>query len=363
MSYGLYIHIPFCKYICKYCDFCKKFVNTYDHTDYVEALIFEMDFKITDFSQIKTIYIGGGTPSALDEKALILLLNYLSEKINMKNIIEYTFEANPDDIKTKLVKILNINGINRISLGVQTLNDEILKDVGRLHTKQDVVNSLEIIHPIIKNISLDLIFNLPNQTFIDIEDTFNFISKYSNKINHISYYSLILENNTIFKFQEIENFNEDEEDIIYKLIQSKLKTLGYHQYEISNYSKENKESIHNLNYWNGSEYFGIGIGASQYFNKIRSTNTKSIKKYVENINNGFHEQIIFEKENINDKEEVYETIMLCLRTKFGISKKFVEENNLKLDEEYIEETNFCFRIKAKYLFLSNNIIIELLEQL
>lgn len=363
MQTSLYIHIPFCRYICKYCDFCKKFTTSFDHQVYVEALIQEIKYKKINFKELKTIYIGGGTPSALDQNALNSLLSFIKEQLEEKQVLEYTLECNPDDVRLELIDFLVSKGVNRISLGVQTLNDQILVDAGRNHTSKQVTEAINIIYPQIKNISIDLMFNLPKQSLKDIEDSFEFIRKNQEKINHISYYSLILEEHTIFNQENVENFSEEEEADIYQLIQKNLIDLGYLQYEIANYAKGPYTSKHNQNYWQGGNYYGVGIGASQYVNSKRSTNTKSIKKYVDLINNQEFDLLLMEEEEISLEEEVYEQIMLGLRTNDGILQDLLVQNNIEINELFFEKVEDRIRIKPTYLFLSNGIILDILEQL
>ncbi len=355
-SLGLYIHIPFCKYICKYCDFCKKYKNTYDNDKYIELLLKELDMYKNDFKKIDSIYIGGGTPSSLDFKLLEKLLSYVKKNIDLNKVKEYTIEANPDDINQDLVNLLYEKKVSRVSLGVQSLNDNILLDVKREHTKNDVQKAIDLLSLKIKNISVDFIFNLPNQTIRDIDDTFLFLKKNHDKIQHVSYYSLILEENTMLYNEKFIGFDEEIEDDVYKKIQYNLKELEYEQYEISNFSKKNFNSYHNKKYWELNEYIGVGLSASSYINDNRYTTTRSFNEYESFINKG--SLAIINKEYINSKEKNKERIIFGLRTNKGI------KNNIKVNEKIlkfleIEEDNI--RIKKEYLFLSNIIILELLE--
>lgn len=363
---GMYIHVPFCKYICKYCDFCKKFTKNFDHSEYIDALISEFRHVYENDSKIDTIYIGGGTPSALNYDQLVRLLVFINDNIDTRNVTEFSFECNPDDIDDKLLTLLQDSGVNRLSIGVQSLNDNILKNVNRNHTVEDVERTITLAGKYFNNISIDLMFNLPGQSIEDIKDSFTFIKRHSDVITHISYYSLILENNTVLGINNFENFSDDEEDEIYKLIQEELKSLGYEQYEISNFCKNSFESKHNMKYWSGSEYYGIGLGASQYICKHRTTNTRSMKRYIENINMKNYEENIVDQEFIDKEEEIKEKIIFNLRTKKGIESDILSIL-LKEDDpvlEYLIEnvSDKRISIRQEYYFISNQIIIEFLER-
>ncbi len=353
---GLYIHIPFCKYICKYCDFCKKYNHSFDNEKYINSLINELEMYSDKFQYIDSIYIGGGTPTSLEFSLLNKLLTYLNNNIDMQKVEEFTIEANPDDINVELVDLLVKKKINRVSLGVQSLNDKILKSVKREHTGEDVQKAIDILSAKIENISIDLIFNLPTQKKGDIEESFSFVKKNENSIKHISYYSLILEENTVLFNEKFEGLNEDKESDMYKFIQKKLLELSYKQYEISNFSKKGYESYHNKKYWELKEYIGVGLSASSYVLKKRYTNTRSMNDYLKYIKKG--ELPIIDEEFIDEKENKKEQIIFGLRTKDGIS------NDIELSDElikYFDIEEGKISIKKEYLFLSNWIILEVLE--
>ncbi len=353
---GLYIHIPFCKYICKYCDFCKKYSHSFDNKKYIELLLKELGFYKEYFKNIDSIYIGGGTPSSLDLYLLDELLSFLNDNINMDNIKEFTIEANPDDVNQDFVDLIVKKKINRVSLGVQTLNDEILRDIKRNHTSYDVQQALNFLNGNIDNVSVDFMFNLPNQTLEDIKETFLFIKKNNKTIKHISYYSLILEENTILNNENFYGLEEDEESEIYTTIQKELKSLSYNQYEISNFSKEGYDSFHNKKYWQLKEYIGVGLSASSYIFKKRYTTTRSMKDYVKSIQKG--DLCLINEEYIDEVENKRERIIFGLRTKKGIL------NDIKLTEnlfKYFDIKGDYLSIKQEYLFLSNWLILEVLE--
>ncbi len=358
---GLYIHIPFCKYICTYCDFCKKYKSKFDTKKYINNLIKELEKNKGEFSSINTIYIGGGTPSCINIEDLKILFTYINNNIQISNVKEYTIEANPDDISEQLVLFFKENNINRISLGVQTLNNKILQKINREHTFYDVQNAINIIYKHIYNLSLDFMFNLPNQTKEDINQTFEFIEKNKDQIKHISYYSLILEENTILNNESFKNMDPDYESDIYKLIQENLKNLKYFQYEVSSFAQTGYESKHNLKYWERKQYIGVGLGASGFINNIRKTNTKSINNYYKSLKNNDSKSIVF-KERLTKEDIFYEKIYLGLRTIKGIDYTLLKNNNIKINENYFNIENDKISIKEEYFFLSNKIILDILEQ-
>lgn len=355
MIKNVYIHIPFCKYICSYCDFCKKYIKNQPIDEYLDALEWEISQTIDSKIEIETLYIGGGTPSALNpnqrEKLAMIIAKYFSFTPNY----EFTFECNPDDVDELLVQQLEAMKVNRVSIGVQTLNDDLLRELKREHCTDDVVKAVELLAAKIPNISCDFIFNLPNQEFSDLETSFAFIEKY--QLKHVSYYGLILEENTILDCSDYQLKSVETELEWYQAIQSFFKKHDYHQYEISNFAKCTYESKHNLAYWQQKQYYGFGLGASAYINDERITNTKSLKDYLEQKN------IQLEVNKITKDDFNYEKIFLNLRTDIGIELDFVNELSLKYDERYFEIHNERLRIKPEYYYESNEHIVELLMQL
>lgn len=356
---GLYIHIPFCKYICTYCDFCKKFIDKYDVDEYLHYL--EKEIKMYDITDINTIYIGGGTPSALSEKSLRKLLQLVNDYARDNKIIEYSFEMNPDDITEEKLEILKSFGVNRISIGIQSLNDDTLKAVNRNYTYEQVKNSVELVEKYFENISADFMFNLPNQKIEDID----FIMKYieEKQFTHISFYSLIIEEHTVIRNQNFKGLNEEKESDMYKYIQTQLiNNLKYNQYEISNFSKEEYQSKHNIHYWDLDEYIGIGLGASGYLDKVRYTNTKSVDNYYYYLDND--KRPVVSSEIISNEESEEEKIILSLRQNKLVA---VNQNiiNFIMNDKFLRDKiiidNNKIKIKIQYYFISNEIILKLLE--
>ncbi len=355
MIKNVYIHIPFCKYICSYCDFCKKYIKNQPVDDYLIALDQEIGTEIKTAIPIDTLYIGGGTPSALNLNQLKNLAMIIAKYFVFNPGYEFTFECNPDDINEEMLEILQMMKVNRISMGVQTLDDTIQENLNRKHTAQDVEQALSLLHGKIDNVSCDFIFNLPEQTYRDIENVFNLIDKYS--LNHVSYYGLILEENTILDTKEYELQNEMIEVKWYEQIQAEFKKRGFEQYEISNFAQVGYQSQHNFAYWLQKEYYGFGLGASGYVDQVRYTNTKSLQAYLQKPG------MRIEENKLAQSDLDYEKIFLNLRTNYGLELNFVHELKLKYDQTYFEINNDRLRIKQEYYYESNEHIIDLLMQL
>ncbi len=358
---SVYIHIPFCNHICSYCDFPKVLYNHKYINNYLNSL--EKEIKARYHNElIDTIYIGGGTPTSLNNQELNKLLNILTIFKTKKNI-EYTIESNIESLDLSKIKILKKYNINRVSLGVQSFNNNTLKYLNRHHTKKEVITLINNLKQNnINNINIDLIYATNNNIKEIEEDLDTFISL---NIPHVSYYSLIIENNTYLKTNNTNYIDEDIEYKMYKLINKKLKKHNYHQYEISNYSKKNYESKHNLNYWHNGNYYGFGLGAVSYINNIRRTNTKNLTKY---LNNNY-----LDKEEYEDINTSIETdIMLSLRTTKGLNltkfynkyqRKLIDIYNINnlLEDKILTIKNNYLSINKKYLYLENEIVLKILQ--
>ena len=353
---SVYIHIPFCKSICSYCDFCKFYYNSTWVDNYLSSL--EKEIKSNYKGEIvDTIYIGGGTPTVLNLNQLEKLLN-LTNLFN-KEIIEFTVETNVD-LSLDKIKLLKKYGVNRISIGVQTVNNKYLKFLNRNHTKEEVINLINSLKQYNFNINVDLIYAIPNQTLEELKKDLDFIL--SLDINHISTYSLIIEPHTKLYIDNVSNIDEDLDYEMYKLVNKKLNK--YHHYEISNYALKNYESKHNLVYWNNLNYYGFGLGASGYINNIRYDNTKSYNNYI----NGDY---ILEKHELDLTETISNEFILGLRkidgidvnmfykkynieiTSIGIVKQMLKENKLILTDK--------LKINPKYIYISNTILVNFID--
>lgn len=356
---SIYIHIPFCNTICTYCDFCKIYYTKKYIDKYLETLKKEIEERYKG-ENVKTIFIGGGTPTSLDAEELTKLLE-ITKLFNTEEHIEFTIESNIESITEEKLKIMKEYGVNRLSIGVQSFDDEIIKILGRVHNKEEIYNKIELSKKYFDNINIDLIYAVNENIDIVKEDLNNFLKL---DINHISAYSLIIEDKTILKINNYQNINEDVDYQMYKLIEKTLEENNYIHYEISNYAKEGYESKHNLVYWNNEEYYGFGLSSTSYINSIRRTNTKNIKKYLEGK--------FMEEENYEDEEiKIENEIMLGLRKLSGINlNKFKEKYNIDLEQRYniepllkekylIKEGN-NIKINKEYMYISNEIIIKIL---
>lgn len=324
---GLYIHIPFCKSKCLYCDFPSYTYMEDLIIPYMEALSKEIK-KVSLNKTFTSIFIGGGTPSFLSIEALNILTNAL-DKVKKSSDIEFTVEGNPNSFtKEKLISFKNM-GVNRLSIGLQACQDRLLKKLGRIHTLNDFKNTFKEARDLgFNNINVDLMFGIPNQTLQDFKESLEFIN--SLKPEHISSYSLIVEESTpYYKMRESGKLklpDEDEERDMYSFACNFLKENGYKQYEISNFALKKKECKHNLIYWELDNYIGCGVSAHSYFNKERYRNTGDVKRYIEQISNG--DSVVEESHYNSVKENMEEFMFLGLRKTEGVS---VTEFKVKFD--------------------------------
>ncbi|GIN70990.1 coproporphyrinogen III oxidase [Bacillus sp. J14TS2] len=316
-----YIHIPFCEHICYYCDFNKFFLKGQPVDEYLQSLFHEfkltMDQKSTQ--DLATIFVGGGTPTALNERQLECLCKGIREGLPFTKG-EFTFEANPGDLSKEKLKILADYGVNRLSFGVQSFSNELLEKIGRSHRVDDVYRSIEQAKEVgFENISIDLIYALPGQTIEDFQDTLQ--KALALDLPHYSGYSLIVEPKTIFynlmRKGKLPLPSEDEEADMYRLLMEEMEKKGLRQYEISNFSRSEFESKHNLIYWNNEEYYGFGAGAHGYINGTRYSNAGPLKKYMEPISEG--KLPIFSENSPTMKEKLEEEMFLGLRKTKGVS--------------------------------------------
>lgn len=367
---ALYIHVPFCNKICNYCDFYKMVANSYKEK-YVEYLIKELEQKKDNLADIKTIYLGGGTPSSLPLHLLDYLLFHITKYIDIKQVTEFTVEANPVDVTIDLVKLLKKYHVNRVSLGVQSFDNEKLKFLGRDHDKKIAVNAIKTLKKYgIDNINVDLIYATPNDNYKHIKKDLLQIIKLN--VNHVSTYSLILEEKTILYhlYQKglYKLFDQDEEYIIYSKLTKFLKSYGYNHYEISNFAKPKYESRHNMVYWTNKKYLGIGAGASYYINNIRYTNVMNLKNYFIGIDS--NNLIYQEQTKLSKAEQMQEEVILGLRMVKGINlTTFKEKYNISFVDAFPVSNNLISKkilkvkkdnlyIPENKLYLSNSILTE-----
>ena len=333
---GIYVHIPFCKQKCYYCDFI-SYANKEEKTkEYVKCIQKEIEIESKKYSkdeyEITTIYLGGGTPSYISALYIENIINVIKLNYNVKDNAEITIEINPGTVNEEKILIYEKIGINRVSIGLQTTNDKLLKQIGRIHTYEEFLNCYKLVSKSkIDNINVDLMLALPNQTIEDLEESLQKVIKL--KPNHISLYSLILEEGTKLEKMVSENIvklpEEDMEREMYWKTKRILEKNGYNHYEISNFAKEGYKSKHNMNCWSQKEYLGFGVAAHSYVNRKRYCNTNNIEEYISNIKKGKIENNRTVCEIQNKIDEQKEFMMLGLRKIDGIDiqefkNKFVE---------------------------------------
>jgi len=355
---SVYIHIPFCKQICSYCDFCKVFYHEKLVDEYLERLKTEI-LENYQNEKIETLYIGGGTPSALSFKQLEKLFEII-RILDLSLLKEFTFEVNPEDIVEEKLIFLKKHQVNRISIGHET---KFLKYLKQMERKKNLSkDACSLVKKYFSNISVDLIYGFKNQTLKEIKEEIDYIL--SLDITHISTYSLMLEEHTKLFIKNYERIDEEQDAKMYAYIQKKLEKHGFYQYEVSNFSKKGYPSLHNLTYWNNERYYGFGCGAAGYLKK-RYTNTKSITKYLKGENNK-------EEENLGKKEEMIYEAILGLRKVEGMKKQvFLDKFGCTIEQSFdimellekkmLEETKEFIRIPKDKLYLENQILINFLE--
>ena len=318
-----YVHIPFCTQICYYCDFSKVFIKNQPVDSYLEHLLEE--FRSYDIQKLRTIYIGGGTPTALSAPQLEVLLEGLTKNLDLSVLEELTIEANPGDLDADKIAVLKRSPVNRVSLGVQTFDDKMLKKIGRSHLEKDIYENIGRLKLAgFDNISIDLIYALPGQTMDQVKD--NVAKAISLDIPHMSLYSLILENHTVFMNRmrrgKLPLPKEELEAEMFEYIIAELERAGFEHYEISNFSKLGFESRHNLMYWDNAEYYGIGAGASGYVDGVRYKNHGPIRHYLNAVEAG---NARITEEHLSQREQMEEEMFLGLRKKSGVSMARFEE--------------------------------------
>ena len=364
---GVYIHIPFCKQKCYYCDFtsyCNK-DNLID--DYVKALKKEIRMQNIQ-SQITTIYIGGGTPSYIDSKYIVEIVDEIKKK-NLAKRPEITIEVNPGTVTIGKLKDYKKCGINRLSIGLQSAQNEILNNIGRIHNFEQFLETYQMARQVgFKNINVDLMLGIPNQRIKDLKDSLEEIIKLQPE--HISVYSLIVEDGTPIANKiekgELELPDEDTERNMYWYVKNTLELNGYVHYEISNFAKKGRESKHNMNCWNQNQYFGFGVAAHSYRDITRYSNIEKIDEYIKNVMTERldRNRIIHEVQKEHDAEKEY--MLLGLRKitgvnisefkiKFGDNPIYLFRNELKklTDESLIIVDDDCIRLTNKGIDLAN----------
>ena len=374
---GLYIHIPFCVTKCKYCDFNSFKIDLNEKIKYLNYLGEEMKLYKEEIKnrEIDSVFVGGGTPSILNENEINILFEKIKENFNIKSNAEITMECNPGTLTLNKLKVMKKSGVNRLSIGLQAVQNHHLKYIGRIHTFEEFEKNYHDAKQMgFDNINIDLMYALPNQSREDWMESLEKVVKLNP--THISAYSLILEENTeLFKMYERDEFNllDENTDIeMYEYTINYLKSHGYNQYEISNYAKDNFECKHNVLYWKCEEYVGIGASASGYFIGIRYNNICELDNYEKMILEG--EKPIEWEEKLSIKDEIEESIFLGLRMNEGIQiSDFKEKYNFDFEKEYkneieklskmelIEIDNNLMKLTQKGREISNSVFVEFIK--
>jgi putative oxygen-independent coproporphyrinogen III oxidase len=335
MIQAAYIHIPFCHQICHYCDFNKVFLKGQPVDDYLNHLEEEMRYTLAQHptSKLKTIFIGGGTPTSMNESQLMKMFEIIQTYLPMDpNEVEFTIEANPGDLTREKLAVLKAGGVNRLSVGVQSFNNELLKKIGRTHKREDVITGIDLSRELgFSNVSIDLIYSLPTQTISDFKETLELA--FSLNLEHFSAYSLIIEPKTVFynlmRKGNLPLPSQESEAEMYELLMDQMESNGYHQYEISNFSKPGFESRHNLTYWDNEEYYGFGAGAHGYVNGARNANAGPLKKYMTLVEEKGNSYI--DSHPVTKNEQMEEELFLGLRKSEGVSAShFFRKFNVSL---------------------------------
>ena len=379
----LYIHIPFCVRKCLYCDFLSVLYDESLAKAYIDALCKELILKKNYVNTLKTIYIGGGTPSLLTDECFTQLFRHLMDNFNLSSNIEITVEANPGTIDKEKITTLLFLGVNRLSIGIQSFNDEELKTLGRIHTAADAVKSIELIkNANMSNFSIDLMYGIPGQTMDSWKKSISEAIKLSPA--HISTYELTPEENTpLYELIQSHKIKMPDEELILEMYNYAIDYLtfcGYEHYEVSNFALPGFRCIHNLNYWDRGEYIGAGAGAHSFVKGVRSNNIKDVNNYIDDLNKGIIPEI--ESTKLIPLDTVKEFIFLGLRKMEGVninklppfipplargdrggSDSLLNACKELVDDGYLEIENGNLRLTRKGLVISNTIIVKLFERL
>lgn len=375
MARGLYIHIPFCDHICTYCDFPKLLTKGQRHEAYIEALLMELDMYRQEigFEQLQSIFIGGGTPTALSVEQLQPLFDYLHQFINFDHIVEFSIEANPENLTLEKIQYLISQGISRFSLGVQTFHETLLKRIGRKHQASEVIQAIQNLKQCgVQNINLDLIYAIPGQTMEQLKSDLD--QAIALEVEHISAYSLIVEEHTqlylAYMRDQIKLTDNEIEAQMYEVVMDKLTQNGFKHYEISNYAKS-RPSLHNQWYWKNESYIGTGLGAHGYVLGHRYQNTRSINTYIELLQK--KEKPVIESHLVTKQEQIEEEMFLGLRLLEGVSIDRINEKyqlnlielyqkalNDLLDKGFLEKEGQNLRLTKQGLLMANDVFEQFL---
>lgn len=375
---GMYIHIPFCHQICHYCDFNKVFFKNQPVDEYIEMVGQELQMMHDEgisFGELETVFIGGGTPTSLSAEQLQRLLEIIGKFVDVGKLEEFTTEANPDELTKEKLIVLKAGGINRLSIGVQSFDTELLKKIGRTHDANDPKRVIQDARDVgFTNISIDLIYALPNHTIEQWQHTLD--EAFALDLEHYSGYSLIVEPKTVFynlmNKGKLPLPGEDIEAEMLEMLIAQMEAHGKKQYEISNFAKLGYESRHNLLYWQNEEYAGVGAGAHGYVNGIRYSNIGPLNHYMKAIEEG--KRPVYQTHEVTSVEAMEEEMFLGLRKLEGVSAAtFYEKFNRSLEEVYgaelknlihrklvIEEDGY-FKLTKTGLFRGNEVFQQFLK--
>ncbi|MCG7345082.1 radical SAM family heme chaperone HemW [Sporosarcina sp. ACRSL] len=375
---GMYIHIPFCHQICHYCDFNKVFFKNQPVDEYIESIGTELSIMANtgySFKELETVFLGGGTPTSLSELQLERLLEIIHEYVDVRALKEFSTEANPDELTRGKLAVLKSGGVDRLSIGVQSFDEQLLKRIGRTHSADDPAKVIRNAREVgFENISIDLIYGLPEQTIQQWEDTLD--KALSLELPHYSGYSLIVEPKTVFynlmNKGKLPLPGEDIEAEMFDMLINRMDKAGRLQYEISNFATLGNESIHNLIYWDNDEYAGIGAGAHGYVKGKRYANYGPLKKYMESMEDG--SRPVMEEHEVTETEAMEEEMFLGLRklagvsvhsfeTKFGKSLNNVYGDVLKelSGKGLIFESEGSIKLTGKGVFRGNEVFQQFLK--
>jgi oxygen-independent coproporphyrinogen-3 oxidase len=357
----LYVHIPFCPKICPYCSFYKEASDRNKTQAFLDSLLLDLDRRLREIPdcRLETIFFGGGTPSALSVKQLDFILSGLHRRLDLSGLREWTLEMNPATVSLEKARLLRDFGVNRISMGVQSWDPGILNRLGRVHSAEQAERSFHVLRQAgFRNLNLDLIFGVPGQSFQTWQQTLEKTIGFAPE--HISAYCLTIEEDTEFfrRFQGGELVQDSEhEATLYEFTMETLGTAGYHQYEISNYAKPGYECLHNLAYWQGRNYLGLGPSAFSTIGERRWQNTPDTSRYIEQVRSAV-EPINF-KEHLTDRMRKAETIAFGLRTSTGVCESEFTHWTNELDalrhEGYLEQGDARIRLTPKGRLLADSI--------
>lgn len=362
----LYIHIPFCKKKCQYCDFVSAPGSDSEISEYINSLVKEISLSGEKFKdrKINTVYIGGGTPSLLSTDNISAIINSLRSSFDLSELSEFTIESNPESLTKEKLEFYKSSGINRLSLGIQSLDDRNLREIGRIHDSKTALEKIKLASSYFDNLSCDLIIGLPYDTPESVKNEIKILSPY---LSHISMYELIIEDGTVLKDRidrkEVVVPSDDETENLFETARSTASQNGFVRYEVSNFAKNGKISQHNYGYWTREEYLGIGLNSASLIGSVRFSNYSGMTDYLSSVSSAETYDDI-KRENViklSRKDITDEEIMLGLRTMRGVRKEIVEKRISERHESFFTEKEGYLSLTEHGISVMNPILIDLLE--